>query len=586
MSSCRLDQHQDDVNTIEHQGQTAIQRSGTLDMLEKGVHHVTQDSWVQYGFSYATSVQQVFSKSTGSKPGRNLAYTLRQAFFVAAGGLAVETKSFHKEPYLTVTPTGAVELARLGLLTPVPEDVINDKTKADLITKLVVCVQAGWFIVQCIARVAQHLPLSLLEIHVLTHVFVALLMYLFWFAKPYDVASPVVVTEPKVIEAVALFTLAQRNEWADGFQTTERCVLTDGLPIASDENNGHTQSSAIEKKKLMNDGPILPHDEYVGTISAFNGERDDAYCPSDVAEQASRNYQANPANGMDGILKNTTQSHVRHRNRLSSPTTLPSSHHGQSRGLELSDDTHLCIQPQAAHQSSITDAPDNGSQLDGHSSSGLPTSTDRQGRPADTALMLAQLAIQRLKSLNMHLTYFVNDETDIRFRSTYVVRSIHDFNSNPGFDFSRTEYSNIEIKSQADYIHERWSLALLLFMPYAAFHLSAWNAHFPTPVERWLWRGAGLLMFGTPILVECLARIPDLIDWVDDARIHAPRWVKVVCSPVFSFLRRATFVCYFLVLLTMEASRLYFFVEAFISLRDPAPRTYETVKWIQYWPHL
>lgn len=91
-------------------------------MLEKGVHHVTQDSWVQYGFSYATSVQQVFSKSTGSKPGRNLAYTLRQAFFVAAGGLAVETKSFHKEPYLTVTPTGAVELARLGLLTPVPED--------------------------------------------------------------------------------------------------------------------------------------------------------------------------------------------------------------------------------------------------------------------------------------------------------------------------------------------------------------------------------------------------------------------------------------------------------------------------------
>jgi len=272
-----------------HHGHGSIQKSGTLDMLERGVYHVTQDSWVQYGFSYATSVQQIFSKFTGSKSGRNPVYTLHQAFFVAAGGLAVETKSFHKEPYLTVTPTGAMELARLGLLTPVPEDVINDKTKADLITKLVVCVQAGWFIVQCIARVAQDLPLSLLETHVLTHVFVALLMYLFWFAKPYDVASPVVITEPKVVEAAALFTLARRARTADEPQTNKKCILIDGLPTASDEDFRLTQLLGTKKKSPVDDGPVLSHVEDVGTTSASTRERDDTYGSSDVAEQAFRN---------------------------------------------------------------------------------------------------------------------------------------------------------------------------------------------------------------------------------------------------------------------------------------------------------
>ncbi len=498
---------------------------------------MTHDSWVQYGFSYATSVQQVFFKSTGTESGRNTVYTLRQAFFIVAGGLAVEMNYFHKEPYLTVTPTGAVELARLGLLTPVPENVISDKTKADLITKMVVCVQAGWFIVQCIARVAQHLPLSLLEIHVLTHVFVALLMYLFWFAKPYDVASPIVVTEPKVIEAVALFTLAWRNGWFYEFEMPKRCVLTDGLPTASDENIGQTQSPAIRKKKLVNDGPILSHDEDVGTISASNGERDDGYCPSDVAEQASRNSRSTPANGMDDISENTARSYVRPRNMLSSSTTLPSSHDGQSRGLELSGDTLLCIQPEAAHQSPTTCAPDDNSQVDGHSSSILPTSTDRQGNHASTALKLAQLAVQRLKYLDMHLTYFINDETDIRFCSTYIVRSFHNsvFVSNPGFGLFGTELStNFETRSNSS-SDLGWLLAGFT-VAYAAFHLSAWHAHFPTTIERWLWRGAGLLIVGSPVLWWPISRSHTPRIWMDKAMTNAPRWVKVVCSPFLAVL--------------------------------------------------
>lgn len=245
----------------------------------------------------------------------------------------------------------------------------------------------------------------------------------------------------------------------------------------------------------------------------------------------------------------------------------------------LSGDMHRSSQPQIAHQSSITYALDFGSQLDGHSSSGLPTSTDRQGHHANTALMLAQLAVQRLKSLNMHLTYFVNDENDIEFRSIYVVRSIYDSESKPGFDLPRTEFSNTKFDLQADFMYR---LGWFLSMPYAAFHLSAWNAHFPTPVELWLWRGAGLLLVGSPVLGECFRRVINLLKSADDAIINAPRWVKLVCSTVSAVL----LVVQWSLCSTMAASRLYFLVEAFISLREPAPRLYETVTWTQFWPHL
>ena len=177
-------------------------------------------------------------------------YTMDQAFFIVAGGLAIETKTFRQEPYLTVTPAGAVELARLGLLKPVSEEVIKDKTKADSITKILVCIQAGWFIVQCIARVAQKLPLTLLEIRTLAHVFIALLMYLFWLSKPYNALSPVVLTDSKVVETAALFMLHEQS--GKNKVMSARCSLKDELDTAS-VMNAHFVSITEEGPPVSNE---------------------------------------------------------------------------------------------------------------------------------------------------------------------------------------------------------------------------------------------------------------------------------------------------------------------------------------------
>jgi hypothetical protein len=130
-----------------------------------------------------------------------------QAFFAISGGFAVPSSTFHPSTHLTLTPPALLFLAQHGLLPHSTTSAVADKSKADAIAKALVCIQAGWFLLQCIARVAQKLPLTLLEIHVLTHVCCAFAMYVLWGEKPYDVGAPVLCEDERVINLVAFWAL-------------------------------------------------------------------------------------------------------------------------------------------------------------------------------------------------------------------------------------------------------------------------------------------------------------------------------------------------------------------------------------------
>jgi hypothetical protein len=134
-------------------------------------------------------------------------WTMEQAFFALSGGFAIDSSSFSPHARITFTPPGLLFLARLGLLPNESPEAVNDKSKADYVAKVLVCIQAGWFLIQCIARAAQKLPLTLLELHVLTHVLCAFAMYLLWIQKPYDVGSPILCRDQRVVDLAALFAL-------------------------------------------------------------------------------------------------------------------------------------------------------------------------------------------------------------------------------------------------------------------------------------------------------------------------------------------------------------------------------------------
>ncbi len=106
-------------------------------------------------------------------------------------------------PRLTVTGEGVVFLAEHGCLPSLSLSAINDRSNADAVGKSIICLQAGWMVVQCIARLAYQLPITLLEVTTLGHVLCALFIYWFWWNKPLDIGEPVVISHPHIRQMAA-----------------------------------------------------------------------------------------------------------------------------------------------------------------------------------------------------------------------------------------------------------------------------------------------------------------------------------------------------------------------------------------------
>jgi hypothetical protein len=83
-----------------------------------------------------------------------------------------------------------IPVAILKVLSPT-ETELKDKGKSDVLTKLLVLVQILWFVIQCIARGIQHLPLTELEVVTLAYTMLNFFIYIFWWDKPQNVGCPI-----------------------------------------------------------------------------------------------------------------------------------------------------------------------------------------------------------------------------------------------------------------------------------------------------------------------------------------------------------------------------------------------------------
>ncbi|KAJ2917927.1 hypothetical protein MD484_g2479, partial [Candolleomyces efflorescens] len=75
----------------------------------------------------------------------------------------------------------------------VTRDEIKDRSKSDALSKTVVLVQTSWFAAQCIARAAQGLAITELEIVTLAYTVLNGVMCFFWWSKPLGVQCPVCI---------------------------------------------------------------------------------------------------------------------------------------------------------------------------------------------------------------------------------------------------------------------------------------------------------------------------------------------------------------------------------------------------------
>lgn len=75
----------------------------------------------------------------------------------------------------------------------VTREEIEDRSKSDGLCKALVIGQTSWFILQCIARRINHLPITELELATLAFAALNGCMYFCWWDKPFDVRIPIPV---------------------------------------------------------------------------------------------------------------------------------------------------------------------------------------------------------------------------------------------------------------------------------------------------------------------------------------------------------------------------------------------------------
>ncbi|TDL22576.1 hypothetical protein BD410DRAFT_788394 [Rickenella mellea] len=119
-------------------------------------------------------------------------WTQTHGFFALMGGFML----FSGDTALyTLSPEKLNELSKDGRIVfpKISREDIEDKSKGDIISKGFVIIQTSWFVLQCIARGVERLPITELELVTLAFAVLNLATYALWWNKPLNIQRPFAV---------------------------------------------------------------------------------------------------------------------------------------------------------------------------------------------------------------------------------------------------------------------------------------------------------------------------------------------------------------------------------------------------------
>ncbi|KAL8760987.1 MAG: hypothetical protein Q9184_002857 [Pyrenodesmia sp. 2 TL-2023] len=158
-------------------------------------------------------------------------YVLMGGFTLASAGPSILPNGVAQA---TITPDGLRFLLQHepDALPDITASQIRDKSKADGLKKMLVCTQALWFCVQCITRLSQSLPVSLLELNTIGHALCTLAIYIFWWQKPLDIEEPTVIRDEHLQPIFAYMWMSSRasahrrcsDDMPHGLQNEFHCI--------------------------------------------------------------------------------------------------------------------------------------------------------------------------------------------------------------------------------------------------------------------------------------------------------------------------------------------------------------------------
>lgn len=474
-------------------------------------------------------------------------------------------------PSLSLTAQGMVKLAEHGHLPDIPETLIVDKSKADFIAKMLATLQASWFLVQCIARWKEHLPMTLLELNTLAHAVCALLMYLLWTNKPYDVHEPIRITGEWVRPLCAtmwMFSRISTEKHMEG-----QFVITDPPEIERllFADTSHLRSSHRVRKE--NSETIT---EWEATAAAGNGE--DLVLPPPDGE------------GIElGLKRQVVDIHA-----------LPSGSKSNGKSdqsarffIRLFDEASVTRYVKTAHRILNNEmCPETGFGPKQESVNFMKRNISKTSTPiwinprvqidiTGTRLTRWQLASTALRE-NQHIwgQYATPYE---RIPELEAGCPIYEFRAKDlKFNFVDPQIKNWPGDGLLGREDELLRSLLLSFATaaYGSVNASAWHQYFITASERRWWRFSSVFIVASGVVISLRTTDLKVGDrWSND---ETKRWYLVLLI----FVELPLIYSPVIASVIYVVARFYLVLEALISLRQLPINAYQSPRFVQSIPHL
>ncbi|KAH9952477.1 hypothetical protein BC827DRAFT_1380301 [Russula dissimulans] len=134
----------------------------------------------------AWALRQRFAAGKLAEKHKGEGWTLTHGFFAIMGGF-MEYEGNRPIRVLLPRELASYSLTGNGNFPRISKMEIQDRSKGDFISKAVVILQTSWFVLQCIARGAQGLSITELELATIAFAGLNLVIYLLWWDKPLNV---------------------------------------------------------------------------------------------------------------------------------------------------------------------------------------------------------------------------------------------------------------------------------------------------------------------------------------------------------------------------------------------------------------
>lgn len=123
---------------------------------------------------------------------------LKMAFFAIMGGFRCEDSTANDTLWKCLDVKTLCSRRTMDIIRDYSLSEVKDKSKAGAIAKAVACFQAGWLLLQCLGRHLEGIHITLLELNTVVHVILAIIMYIIWWEKPYDIGRSIAVDRSRL----------------------------------------------------------------------------------------------------------------------------------------------------------------------------------------------------------------------------------------------------------------------------------------------------------------------------------------------------------------------------------------------------